>query len=245
MTKSNKNLIFTLPLLVIFALSAVAFMPATADAQLSPLGGGSNMNFYGSGSSHYQNDNDPIITPAPARNPSPIIYSIDPSSAYSGSSGIAVVVNGANFVPSSIAKFNGSNRYTRYVDPTRLVMTLSDRDMTGLGNYTVTVYNLPPGGGYSNGVYFTLVKKTANAPATPSVVKKTTTAKKVVASTTKTDTCETNSDNNSLTASAIFGSNGFMPGSLMQWLLLLIMIIVAVILWRKAYVNKEKSLKHA
>ena len=59
-----------------------------------------------------------------------------------------------------------------------------------------------------------------------------------------------NTDQNvkELVAGAIFGSNAFMPSSLLQWIFFAILILLAVILWRKLYVSDEDKhtpLKHA
>ena len=42
-------------------------------------------------------------------------------------------------------------------------------------------------------------------------------------------------DNSNLEANALFGSNGFMPSGLMQWILFAILILLIVILVRKIY----------
>jgi len=253
-TFKNKNLIFTLSLLVIFTFSATAFIvPAKADAQYYvPLGGGINTTYgFGGGSNSNQNNNSSIT---PVNNPAPVIYSISPTSAYKCSGATDITIVGKNFIPSSVAKWNGSGRVTTYLNSTHLVMQANGTDICGLGNYLVTVDN-GTSGGLSNGAYFTVKTAQVSSVVSPSFSSqsaapkpKATTPKTVTpktATVAKTDSCETDNDKNSLAAGAIFGSDGFMPGNLMQWLLLAIMILVAVILWRKTVNRKEKALKYA
>lgn len=75
----------------------------------------------------------------------------------------------------------------------------------------------------------------------------TNTVTKVVKS--KSTSTATNSDASDLAANAIFGSNGFMPSGLIQWILFAIFILLIVILVRKVTgtENKyhEEPMKHA
>jgi hypothetical protein len=51
-----------------------------------------------------------------------------------------------------------------------------------------------------------------------------------------------------LAAGAIFGTNAFLPSSLLQWFFFAILVLLGVILWRKLYVSdedKKTPLKHA
>ncbi|MCX6752491.1 MAG: hypothetical protein NTZ87_03260 [Candidatus Nomurabacteria bacterium] len=58
-----------------------------------------------------------------------------------------------------------------------------------------------------------------------------------------------NENNNNLAANAIFGSNSFLPNSLIQWIFVAIIILIIVILVRRVYGGNEKynstPLKHA
>lgn len=198
------------------------------------------------------NTNTNTATPPPAQTyPAPIIYSITPNSAVSGSNDTTVFITGANFMPGSVARFNSINRPTTYYNSTTLSMIVPASDMAGYGSYLVTVYN-PVNGAVSNAVPFTLNRNavTSAAPAAAPVAtakSSGTTAKKTtVASTAKTAASCT--DEKSLSANALFGSNGFMPSSFVEWLFTFILILIGIILWRKAY-GEEKyrasPLKHA
>ncbi|MEI6580634.1 MAG: hypothetical protein WCO07_00480 [bacterium] len=79
----------------------------------------------------------------------------------------------------------------------------------------------------------------------------TTTKTKNITVSKNTDNSSDNSTENSkydLSANALFGSNGFMPSTFLQWFFVLILILFIIILWRKIYVGdkyKAKPLKHA
>lgn len=252
-TFKNKNLIFNLSLLVIFAFGIVALMPTKANA--FQMGGGTNMSFYGSGGNNNNNNGNNNGGNNNQNNYlAPVITSISPTSAFKCSGAKDITIVGKNFIPSSVAKWNGSSRVTTYINSTHLVIQANGTDICGLGNYLVTVDN-GTSGGLSNGAYFTVKTAQVSSVVSPSSSSQSTAPKpkaaapKTVtpktATVAKANSCETNNDKNSLVAGAIFGSDGFMPGNLMQWLLLAIMILAAVILWRKTVNRKEKALKYA
>jgi hypothetical protein len=63
-----------------------------------------------------------------------------------------------------------------------------------------------------------------------------------------TATVSKNSEDNSLAANAIFGDGSFLPNTLAEWLLLAILILLAVVLWRRIWVTdaqRNAPLKHA
>ncbi len=189
-------------------------------------------------------------------NPAPIIYLLSPNNRIVNTGGTEVAITGDNFTPSSVARFNSYDRPTTYYSSTRLNVTLYDGDLKIPGNYLINVYNpvYRSSGGYSNTLSFT-VREIGVA----NIVSSTTTSSKPIArkaTTAKVAKVSTPIKSNGLTAnvldsgfSGLFGTNcKFFPNSLIQWLLLLILILVAVVLWRKAYINekdKETPLKHA
>lgn len=91
--------------------------------------------------------------------PEPEITAISPSSAIEGSGAFALEVTGENFVPLSRVLWDGSERPTTYVSPTRLIAAIpaSDLLIPGGGEVAVTVANPLPGGGESNSATFTVV----------------------------------------------------------------------------------------
>ncbi len=89
-------------------------------------------------------------------NPSPTTASISPSSAIVGSSPFTMTIFGTNFVTTSYAQFDGTNRTTTYVNGTTLTASILASDMTSAGTHSITVVNPTPGGGTSNTQTFTV-----------------------------------------------------------------------------------------
>lgn len=260
----NKNIILALSLLVIFG-GTLFISPQKASALnasyniTDSASGGytapSNNNGYDGNmynDNGYNNNNyyyNNVVADNTNYNATPIIYSITPNSAVSGNNNILVTITGSNFSTSATARFNGSDKETRYYDSRHLGMVLSPIDLDGKGTYLVSVYN-PSNGSISNGVSFTLNRVVAPSSAGTTTVAKKTVAKSTTATTVaKAKTTSTNTSNNSnaLTANALSGSNGFLPSSLIEWLLLAILIFLVVILVRKTYMSHEEHapLKHA
>lgn len=256
----NKNIILALSLLVIFGGTLLvspqkaSALNASFNITESATGGyvSSNNSYDGSmynDNNGYNNNytTNNVVTDNTNYNATPIIYSITPNSAVSGNNNILVTITGSNFSTSATARFNGSDKETRYYDSKHLGMVLSPIDLDGKGTYLVSVYN-PSNGSVSNGVSFTLNKVVA-ASSSGTVAKKTV-AKSTTATTVakaKTTSTSTSNNSNALTANALSGSNGFLPSSLIEWLLLAILIFLVVILVRKTYMAKEEHapLKHA
>jgi hypothetical protein len=88
--------------------------------------------------------------------PVPTTTSIAPESAGAGSSSFTLIVNGTNFVPASVVRWNGASRTTTYVSGTQLTADITSADVASAGTATVTVFNPEPGGGTSNGQTFTI-----------------------------------------------------------------------------------------
>lgn len=205
-------------------------------------GNNNNNNSGNNNNNNNQNQNTSLV---------PVITSISPTSGITKTGAKTLTINGYNFIPSSVARWNGSDRSTSYVSSSQLLMRTTDADISGLGAYSITVYNHTTNGGVSNTKYYTLNK----APVTSSSTTKpkpSSTAKPKPAATTPacvTETTETEEDNSNLTASAIFSSDTFLPTSFLGWLLLLILILLIVIVWRKLNHSGEKykqtPLKHA
>ncbi len=256
--KTKRNIVInTLILSAILALAVLFLMPAKASACQTygawhyyfgdtnePCDGYNNSNYnYNNGyynNGYYNNQNIPT----------PVIYSITPNATASGNTGLTVTIYGNNFTASSVARWNSSSRMTTYINSATLLMQLNSNDFSVSGDYLITVYNgnLYQSNGLSNAAYFNVSHNviangsiTKTPPVYTASVKKTTTTK-AVAKTTTPNTF------GSLAANAIFGTNSFMPSSLIQWLLLFILILLFVILIRKLLVreeNKHTPLKHA
>jgi microbial collagenase len=97
------------------------------------------------------------LTLGPVLNPAPSVSSLSPSSTVSGGSGFTLTVNGANFVSSSVVRWNGSDRTTTYVSNAQLQAAILAADIASAGSATVTVSTPAPGGGVSTGLTLTVV----------------------------------------------------------------------------------------
>ncbi len=108
---------------------------------------------------------------------------------------LAVRVNGSNFVPGSVVRWNGSNRLTTFFNGNRVDATIPASDLVGAGTAQVTVFTPVPGGGTSNAQTFTINNPTA-----------------VISSLSPNSTAE---DGLEFTLTVI-GSN-FVPGAVVRW----------------------------
>ncbi|MCB1713062.1 MAG: hypothetical protein KDH96_11480 [Candidatus Riesia sp.] len=182
-------------------------------------------------------------------NPAPVIYTINPSVKEAGSPTTDVVIRGANLLPCSVAMFNGEARPTRLVNSTELVMEVFSGDLAVAGKYLVTVVNPGPVGGFSNALTMTVVAKAVPVTATvvntaPAVSTGGASVKSTVTPTATTNgaTVEEStgvvngaatSTASNLGASAGNASGSFMPDTLLEWLLLIVLIFVGIKLFRK------------
>jgi hypothetical protein len=96
------------------------------------------------------------------QNPVPRISSLSPDTVTVSSGTFTLTIDGTNFVPSSVARWNGAALATTYVSPTQLQATISSTLLNpsspdDKNNHpTITVQNPTPGGGGSNGVNLTV-----------------------------------------------------------------------------------------
>lgn len=182
-------------------------------------------------------------------NPAPYINSINPKSAKINAGAITIMVSGNNFMPNSVVRLNDTDRPTTFIDPGTLRAQLDYYDLRFKGSYQVTVFNPAPGGGFSNPVSFTIYENVVSSTNT-STTRNTNTTNSTYSNNTTDQSTNTNNntDASDLAANAIFGKNAFMPSSLLQWFFFAILILLAVILWRKLYVSdndRSTPLKHA
>jgi hypothetical protein len=77
-------------------------------------------------------------------------------------------VTGSGFVPSSVVRWNGSDRTTTYVSGSELRAVIGAGDVASTGSASVTVFTPSPGGGLSAGLTF-MVNPPAGPSASPTV----------------------------------------------------------------------------
>ncbi|MEI6280400.1 MAG: IPT/TIG domain-containing protein [bacterium] len=176
-------------------------------------------------------------------NPKPVINSISPSGSNRGIGTKTVTITGSNFIPGSIAKVNGSNRYTTFIDYSHLLIQLNSSDMSRTEGFYIGVFNGAPGGGFSNAVYFTI--NNTNVSTNTETVNY---SNDTFTETNGTSTPVAEKELSNLTSNAIFGSNSFLPSGLAQWIILAIIILLIVIFARKVFGGEKNyhgtPLKH-
>ncbi len=180
-------------------------------------------------------------------NPAPILSSVSPNQIMPVNGNLDITLTGAYFLPGAEATFNNNYRQTVYNNSGNLTIRLNISDVVNPGTNIIVVYN--PDGRFSNKAYFTVMP----APQTityPTVVETSempihkTTSVKSVPSVQKEESKTTNTD---LTANALFSGSGFMPSSIIGWLILAILILLLVLLVRKNFFEKnyhDAPLKH-
>ncbi|TAK57791.1 MAG: T9SS type A sorting domain-containing protein [Bacteroidetes bacterium] len=128
-------------------------------AQLSTtslIAGDHSISAQYSGDGNYLGSTSSSLTQT-VNNPVPTTTSIFPASKAVGSPAFTLTINGTNFLPVSVARFNGSARATIYLNSTQVQAQILMSDVTALGSYPITVFNPTPGGGESNAQQFDVV----------------------------------------------------------------------------------------
>ncbi len=92
-------------------------------------------------------------------NAAPTLTSLTPASVATNTPGVTLTVNGTNFVPGAVIKFNNADRLTFFVSSTQLTTPLPAAALNTAGTFNVLVTNPAPGGGASNVLTFAV-----NAP---------------------------------------------------------------------------------
>ncbi len=94
-----------------------------------------------------------------AKNPTPVLTSLNPASATQGSEAVSLTVKGSGFAPGAHITFNGGPwQLTTVVDPSTATATIPAQLLTGVGSLDVKIVNPPPvaGDGSSNALEFTV-----------------------------------------------------------------------------------------
>jgi hypothetical protein len=97
------------------------------------------------------------------------LRSISPTSAAAGSLDLTLTVNGAGFTPSSVVRWNGSNRAPAFVSANQLTVTIPAADLASAAVAQVTVFD--PGADTTNALAFAVL---GAAPTLSSVSPNTT-----------------------------------------------------------------------
>lgn len=109
-----------------------------------------------------------LAKPAMGQTVNPVITSLSPGSAQTGTPGLSINVNGRGFASSSIVRWNGADRLTSFINSNMLSVNITAADLSVAGTASVTVFNPPPQGGptgsTSNALTFTVLE---SVPLTP------------------------------------------------------------------------------
>jgi len=99
-------------------------------------------------------------------NPAPVLSSLSTSHVTGGGAAFTLTTLGSNFVPSSVVRWNGSDRTTTYVSSIELQAAIPATDLATGGDVQVTVLNPAPVGGLTSAL--TLQVSSFTAAANPS-----------------------------------------------------------------------------
>jgi len=87
-------------------------------------------------------------------NPVPMTALVSPSLAAGSGPSFNLMVNGSNFVTTSVVTWNAADRPTTFVNATRLMAAIPASDISMVGTASVAVRNPAPRGGVSNSLAF-------------------------------------------------------------------------------------------
>nr|MDA8079237.1 IPT/TIG domain-containing protein [Nitrospiraceae bacterium] len=90
-------------------------------------------------------------------NPVPQITGLDPASATAGTASLTVSVLGTGFFNDTVLTVNGVSRTFTLVSRTNIQLNLTAADLANGGYLKIVATNLPPGGGDSNTMKFTVL----------------------------------------------------------------------------------------
>jgi hypothetical protein len=82
-------------------------------------------------------------------NPVPQILMLPSQAASAGRQGFTLTLHGTGFVPGAVVRWNGADRPTTYLAPTRVSASIGAADVASPGAAQVTAHNPAPGGGAS------------------------------------------------------------------------------------------------
>lgn len=79
--------------------------------------------------------------PIQAQTLSPTIFNVSPTTVTAGGPSFVLEVNGANFIPSSVVRWNGADRPTTYLNSRQLQANITAAEIAVAGTATVTVFS--------------------------------------------------------------------------------------------------------
>jgi hypothetical protein len=113
-------------------------------------------SYYGSGPYDLVQLRTSLFNSSAGSNVVPVTTATSPAVVSSKGPSFVLTVTGSGFVPGAVARWNGSNRTTRYVDGGTLAVDIPALDIAAAGTAKITVVNPIPGGGVSAAVGLTI-----------------------------------------------------------------------------------------
>jgi hypothetical protein len=131
-----------------------------------------NSNFTGSGDLILIRSG--LAQPSAGPNPKPRLKSVEPQ-VRQNNGNFQLAVEGKDFVPGAVVRWNNSDRSTIFVSDKSLIADIPNADVSQIGTATITVLNPPKGGGLSNAISYPIrepiLVSLAVTPDNPSIVK--------------------------------------------------------------------------
>jgi Tol biopolymer transport system component len=103
----------------------------------------------------------PLVFIISASNPVPAANTLSLNIMTAPGPAFTLTVNGSNFVPASVVKWNGSSRATTFINSSQLAAQIGAFDVAAAGQAEVTVFTPSPGGGTSGALAFTILSPIA------------------------------------------------------------------------------------
>lgn len=100
----------------------------------------------------------------PATASGPVARTLSPSRVIAGRAGLTLTVDGSGFVASSVVRWRGANRATKFVSAKRLRVAIPASDLATPGSVPVSVVTPSAGGGTSAAVIFTIATPPPRPP---------------------------------------------------------------------------------
>lgn len=101
-------------------------------------------------------------------NPVPTITALDPAEATAGTQSQTANIYGTGFFDNTLIYFGNIEKSATSINKTKLQIDLTSDDLETPGKHEITAYNLPPGGGHSNKIIFTIKPNLEISIASPS-----------------------------------------------------------------------------
>ncbi|HLY63276.1 MAG TPA: SBBP repeat-containing protein [Terriglobia bacterium] len=144
----------------VFEISSGVAVDGFGNAYLTGLTYSSDFPTANSLQSTFMGSGDAFITKISESTdyPLPALTTLSQTSALAGGTDLTLGVNGSNFDPSSVVRWNGSDRTTTFRRTDLLSVIIPAGDIIAAGTDAVTVFNPSPRGGTSNSLTFTVVQ---------------------------------------------------------------------------------------